>query len=119
MVREVTNIVTIGVSSIEDAKERLAGAFRGESQGQFISFVSVELFSKVLTPKRWEIIKAMTGQGPMSIREAARRVARDVKGVHGDVHGLLKAGVLERTEDGRIVFPYDAIHVDFTITKAA
>mgnify|MGYP007099587028 CR=1 FL=1 len=43
---------------------------------------------------------------------------RDVKGVHGDVHTLLAAGPLRKTEDDRIVFPYDAIHVDFTLRAA-
>lgn len=113
------NVVTIGVSSIEEANERFKAAFQGERQGNFISFVSLDLMWKVLSPKRLEIIRAMTGAGPMTIREAARRVKRDVKAVHGDVHALLKAGVLDRTQDGRIVFPYDAIHVDFMITKAA
>ena len=111
--------VTIGVSSIEESKRQLSAAFRGEPQGQHISFESMELLWKVLTPKNWELLKAMTGAGPMSIRESARRVGRDVKAVHGDVQALLKAGVLDRTEDGRVVFPYDAIHVDFMITKAA
>jgi len=41
----------------------------------------------------------------MTIREVARRVGRDVKAVHGDVHALLNAGVLERTDDGRRVRP--------------
>jgi hypothetical protein len=35
---------------------------------------------------------------------------RDVKAVHGDVHALLIAGVLDKTKDGRIEFPYDGIH---------
>ena len=48
-----------------------------------------------------------------------RQERRDVKAVHGDVQRLLKAGVIDKTDDGKIVFPYDAIHVDFTITKAA
>ena len=51
----------------------------------------------------------------MTIREAARRVQRDVKAVHGDVHALLDAGVLERDSRGHIVFPYDAVHVDFLL----
>lgn len=55
----------------------------------------------------------------MTIREAARRVDRDVKAVHGDVRILLNAGVLNRTDDGRVVFPYDAVHVDFMLTKSA
>jgi predicted transcriptional regulator len=113
------NVVTIGVSSIEDAGKRFEAAFQGEVRGNFISFVSLDLMWKVLAPKRLDIVRAMTGAGPMTIREAARRVKRDVKAVHGDVHALLRAGVLDRTDDGGIVFPYDAIHVDFMITKAA
>jgi predicted transcriptional regulator len=109
--------VTISVCSIEDTKQRLEAAFRGEPQGEHISFASMELLWKVLTPKRLELVQAMTGEGPMSIREAACRVGRDVKAVHGDIPALLK--ILDRTEEGRVVFPYDAIHVDFMIAKAA
>lgn len=60
----------------------------------------------------------MTGAGPVTIREAARRVQRDVKAVHRDVHALLDAGLLDKTEDGKIAFPYDAIHVDFLVKAA-
>ena len=112
------NVVTLSVDSIEDTKCRVAAAFRGEPQGCYITFTSVELLWKVLTAKRWELLQAMVGQGAMTIREAARRVGRDVKAVHGDVHALLAAGVLDRGEDGRIIFPYDALHVDFTLKAA-
>jgi predicted transcriptional regulator len=60
----------------------------------------------------------MKGAGAMSIREAARRVERDVKAVHGDVTALLNTGLLSRTDDGMIVFPFDAIHVDFMLNGA-
>ena len=106
-------------ASREDVTRRALAAFGGERQGAHISFESVELLWQTLTRKRWELLKAMTGQGAMTIREAARRVDRDVKAVHGDVQTLLNAGILDRTADGRIVFPYDAVHVDFTLTKAA
>lgn len=112
------NTVTIGVSSVDDTKGRMRGAFRGEEQGAFIGFPSLELLWKVLTPKRWEIVRVMAGTGPLAIREVARRVDRDVKSVHGDVQALLGAGVLDRSEDGRIVFPYDEIHVDFVVRAA-
>jgi predicted transcriptional regulator len=58
----------------------------------------LELLWKVLTAKRWEVLKVMAGQGPLTIREVARRVERDVKAVHGDAHALIDAGLLERTE---------------------
>jgi predicted transcriptional regulator len=112
------NTVTLGVASFEETKRRTAAAFRGEAQGHHISFASVDLLWQVLTRKRWALLKAMAAQGPMTIREAARRVGRDVKAVHGDVHALLDAGVLDRAEDGRIVFPYDAVHIDFVLQAA-
>lgn len=64
------------------------------------------------------ILNAMCGAGPLSLRAVARRVKRDVKGVHGDVHALLACGVLSKTERGRISFPFDAIHVDFLLKAA-
>ena len=112
------NTVTIGVSSLDDAKGRMRRALEGERQGAFIGFASLELLWKVLTPKRWQIVRAMTGAGPLAIREVARRVERDVKSVHGDVQALLKAGVVERADDGRIVFPYDEVRVDFVVRAA-
>ena len=83
-----------------------------------ISFATPELLWRVLTEKRWELLKVLCGAGPVSIREAARRAGRDVKAVHGDITALLKAGVLDRTEDGRIVFPFEAVKVEFLLQAA-
>jgi predicted transcriptional regulator len=83
-----------------------------------ISFATPELLWKVLTAKRWELLKVLCGAGPISIREAARRVGRDVKPVHSDVTALLTAGVLNRAEDGRIVFPFKAVKVEFLLHAA-
>ncbi|WP_367025917.1 hypothetical protein ABZN20_16100 [Methylococcus sp. ANG] len=59
----------------------------------------------------------MTGAAPMTLREVSRR-ASDVKAVHGDVNALRNAGLLDKAENGRVVFPYDSMHVD-NIMKAA
>ena len=83
-----------------------------------IAFASPELLWQVLTAKRWELLKALCGIGPVSIREAARRVGRDVKAVHGDVTALLNAGVLDRAEGGGIIFPFDAVKVEFMLQAA-
>jgi predicted transcriptional regulator len=83
-----------------------------------ISFATPELLWQVLTIKRWELLKVLCGAGPLSIRETARRVGRDVKAVHGDVTALLNAGVLERAERGGIVFPYEAVKVEFLLQAA-
>jgi predicted transcriptional regulator len=83
-----------------------------------ISFATPELLWKVLTQKRWELLKVLRGAGPISIREASRRVGRDVKSVHRDVTALLKAGLLDHAKDGRIVFPFDAVKVEFLLQTA-
>ena len=110
-------LVTLQVASLDDVKRRAQEAFRGRKQGARITFASPELLFRLMTVKRWELIRALTGAGPVTIRGAARRVGRDVKAVHGDVHALLNSGVLQKT-DGKIVFPFDAIRVDLTLRAA-
>jgi predicted transcriptional regulator len=110
--------VTLEVASAQDVKRRVLEAFKGKRQRARISFATPELLWKVLTAKRWELVKAMAGQGPLTMREVARRIGRDVKAVHGDAHALLDAGLLDKTEDGRLVFPFDAVRVDFTLRAA-
>ncbi|MCY7387039.1 MAG: DNA-binding protein [Burkholderiales bacterium] len=83
-----------------------------------ISFATPELLWQVLSAKRWELLKVLCGAGPISIREAARRVGRDVKAVHGDVTALLNAGVLDRADGGGIVFPFEAVKVAFLLEAA-
>ncbi len=110
--------VTLDIADPHAMARRALAAFKGRKQGARISFATPELLFRVLTAKRWEIIRAMTGAGAMSIREAARRVGRDVKAVHGDVQALLGAGILRKTEKGLIEFPFDAIRVDVMLTAA-
>ncbi len=110
--------ITLVISSRESTSRRFLRTFEGEPQGTFISFDSPALLFKVLTGKRWELLKLMTGAGPISIREAARRSGRDVKAVHGDVHALLNTGILQKTDKGLIEFPFDVLHVDFTLKAA-
>jgi len=110
--------VTLSVASRQAVKQRALDAFSGKRRGAHISFASADLLWKVLTAKRWELLKAMAGGGAMTLREAARRAERDVKAVHGDVHALLAAGVLRKTAEGKIEFPFDAVHVDFVLEAA-
>jgi predicted transcriptional regulator len=110
--------VTLSVANRQAVKQRALDAFSGKRRGAHISFASADLLWKVLTAKRWELLKAMAGGGAMTLREAARRAERDVKAVHADVHALLAAGVLRKNEDGKIEFPFDAVHVDFVLKAA-
>jgi len=107
--------LTIAVETdFEPARARLKAALAGEPQGAYLTFATPELLWKMV-----EILRAMMGQGEMSIRAVARRVGRDVKAVHGDVTALIEMGAVERTESGRVLFPFERIHVDYTIASPA
>lgn len=112
--------VTLDVRSPSDAMADFGHAWKsGKAQKSArISFAKPELLWQVLTAKRWELLKALCGAGPVSIREAARRVGRDVKAVHADVTALLSAGVLSRVDGGAIEFPFEAVKVEFLLQAA-
>lgn len=112
--------VTLDVRTPADSMADFANAWVTEKpqKSARISFATPELLWRVLTAKRWELLKVLCGAGPISIRESARRAGRDVKAVHGDVTALLKAGILDRTDKGQIVFPYEAVKVEFLLHAA-
>jgi len=111
--------VTLEVRSLEATLADFGTALdTGAASEARIAFATPGLLFQTLTQKRWELLAALQGAGPQSIRGAARLVGRDVKAVHGDVHALLDTGLLERTAGGKIVFRYDQIHVDFVLRVA-
>lgn len=91
--------VTLDVRSPSEAMAGFSQAWNTgkASKTDRISFASPELLWKVLTAQRWELLKALCGAGPVTVRGAARRVGRDVKAVHTDLSALLSAGVLSPT----------------------
>jgi predicted transcriptional regulator len=114
------NTVVLEVRSLADTlgdASRVMKTRRGEREAR-IAFATPELLWQVLTAKRWELLKALCGAGRVSIREAARRVGRDVKAVHADVKALLEAGLVNRTSDGGVEFPFQAIKVEFVLQAA-
>lgn len=112
--------VTLDVRTPADSMADFARAWKtGKARKTArISFATPELLCRVLTEKRWELLKVLCGAGPVSIREGARRAGRDIRAVHGDVTALLNAGVLDHTDDGRIVFPFEAVKVEFLLQAA-
>ena len=117
-------IATVEITgSLKAGKSRMRTRFldawkSGKYRGEFFGFETPELLWKRLTPKRWELLRAMQGAGEMSLREASRRVNRDVKAVHRDAQALLVIGLLEKTAAGKLVCPFSEIKVDFALRPA-
>jgi hypothetical protein len=97
---EIVTMVTLEVSAPEESMAGFVQARRtGEPDSSArIGFSSLERLWKVFSPKRWVFLKAMCGAGPLSIREAA--------------------GLLDRTESGAILFPFEAVKVEFLLRAA-
>lgn len=102
--------------AIADMRRRLASG--KPDRHARITFVSFDLMWKVLAPNRWRLIETLTGAGPLGVRELARRVGRDVRAVHTDAQALATAGVIDKTAEGKLHFPYEAVHVDFVLRAA-
>lgn len=107
--------VVLSVESIDSVAGGAKQAFKGEVQGEYITFASIDLLWKVLAPNRMAIVKVLTGSKPLLLSEIASRVGRNIKAVQNDVRMLLKLGILDQAESKQIVFSYDAIHVDFML----
>lgn len=108
--------------SFEEASKSFVAAMSGQAADVpfSLTFPDIESLAKtMLGAGRLQIINAMTSAGAMSIRELARRIGRDFRGVHRDVQALLNAGVIDHDDQGKIVFPYSAIRFDFTLGQEA
>jgi predicted transcriptional regulator len=100
-------------TALRSASAKMAVAMAtGAYQREDLSFETRGAFFAKLTERRWEIVHALQGQGPLAIRELARRVERDVKQVHEDVMGLIALGLIERAYDGAVQCPYAEVHID-------
>lgn len=71
--------LTIRLSTIKDIKSRFVAAGNLAMSGKpveakpSVEFSSYEDLHRILAPLRLAIVKALAGQGPLSIREVARR----------------------------------------------
>ncbi|HEU0231488.1 MAG TPA: hypothetical protein VFR20_13040 [Burkholderiaceae bacterium] len=95
------------------------GLREGVYQGETLNFESPGAFFSRLTANRWAMLGELQGAGGVGVRELARRLYRDVKRVHEDAAVLVELGLLERTESGALVCPYDDIHVDMHLGRWA
>jgi predicted transcriptional regulator len=115
----VTSLNTLIIGN-QPVAERRADIVRAWKTGKpeaaaRLDFESLEGAWSLLNAKRWAILRVMAGQGPLAIREIARRVGRDVRAVHSDVRALHLSGVIDKTPEGRMILPYDVIRLDFTL----
>ncbi|EBV4144310.1 glycosyl transferase family 1 [Salmonella enterica subsp. enterica serovar Benin] len=108
--------VTIKVASLDEVRRNTIATMQGDksAHGEFINFLSFGDLHSTLTPKRMDILNAMTGEDELTFREVASRGGRDVKAMRTDVTALIKCGIVERGDSG-VIFSYDGMHFDFLL----
>ncbi len=55
------------------------------------------------------IPNALASAGPIRGRKLARRVGRNVSAVHSDAQRLSLTGLIDKTDSGKLHFPYDVL----------
>lgn len=111
--------LTIDVADLKTVKASMKAAFRGVPQGCSFSFPNEAQLLATLNANRWAILKVLTGAGPLGVRELARRVGRDVKGVHTDAQALVNCGLIDKTDAGKLSLPYDEVRLELIVRAAA
>ncbi len=117
--------VSLHVAGLDDffagahaAARKVEGGDMGDERG-IIAFETMEVLLKVLTANRWQLLRRLRAEGGTSIRHLAGLLKRDYRGVHADVHALIDAGLIERTDKGVIFVPWERITVEMAIDLAA
>jgi predicted transcriptional regulator len=106
------------------AKARVLQAIRRAEAGpvvpeSHVTFESWEGLSRALSGKRLALLRHVRQTPAASIADLARTLGRDYKRVYEDVEILMVAGLLDRTESGRIGAAYDEIRTVISLTPAA
>ncbi|HEB78285.1 MAG TPA: hypothetical protein ENI90_07150 [Methylothermaceae bacterium] len=114
--------ISITIGSVEEAAQEVIDAWHRVERGEKpyppkseIWFTDLETLLKMLTPQRFRLLRQLRRSGPSSIRALARSLKRDYKNVHRDVSELLRLGLLEKDEAGRIHVPWDEIDAHFDL----
>ncbi len=107
--------ITIGVGEAATTAKEFIATWKIVESGEKVQekhrlhFENLELLLKALTPGRWTLLKELHANGSTSIRALANNLGRDYKNVHTDVRRLEKIGLIERTQDDRIMVPWDIV----------
>ncbi len=85
------------------------GELTPENAERHVGFETFEAFSRIMTPRRLELLRYVHRHGARSIRALAIALGRDYRRVHEDVEALMEAGLLDRDDSG--------LHADYETVK--
>jgi predicted transcriptional regulator len=113
--------IEIGVGSLSETLDRFERTWdlarKGKARGTEVrlSFESLPLLLRNLTPARWVLLEQLKREGPLSINELARQLGRNYKNVHTDVSRLIELGLVDRRDDQRVAVSWDVVTAEMRL----
>lgn len=113
--------IEIRVGTTGDALDRFEAAWERARKGAVrgaevrLTFESLPLLLRNLTPARWVLLETLKAEGPMSINELAKRLERNYKNVHTDVSRLIELGLIHRLNDQRVEVAWDVVTAEMRL----
>lgn len=108
--------IRIGVGKADESTRRFLDAWRQAGKGKTpkipeerLVFEDLETLLRMLTPRRWALLRRLKREGPTSVRALAKLLSRDYKNVHTDVKALDRLGLIVRAEHGEILVPWETV----------
>jgi predicted transcriptional regulator len=106
-------------SAIRAARQQLAESRQGRAPDFRLSFESAKQLFSELTPARVDLLDTLRRVGPCSVYALTRASERNYSNVHSDVGRLEELGLIERTKDGSILMPYEAVEILVPMAQVA
>jgi predicted transcriptional regulator len=100
-------------------KQQLVGVVQGKPIDYHLGFESARALFSDLTPARLDLLDTLRRMGASSVYALAKMADRNYSNVHTDVARLLELGLTERSEDGMVSVPFDAIEIRFPLAQVA
>jgi len=106
-------------SVFQSAAQQLAGAREGRTPDFWLSFESARSLFAELTPARLDLLDTLRRVGPCSIYALAKAAERNYSNVHTDVSRLEELGLIERSDEGTVSVPFEAVEILVPLAQSA
>jgi predicted transcriptional regulator len=100
------------------AAAQVAAARKGRTPDFHLSFESARSLFAELTPARIDLLDTLRRVGPCSVYALAKAAERNCSNVHTDVARMEELGLIDRTEGGEILVPYEAVEIVVPLARA-
>jgi predicted transcriptional regulator len=106
-------------SAVRSARQQIAAARRGRQPDFRLSFESARTLFSELTPARVDLLDTLRRVGPCSVYALAKAAGRNYSNVHTDVGRLEELGLIERTDEGAVSVPFEAVEIVVPLAQVA